>query len=185
MSSAFHAALCVASRSSTVSRSAARCSRAALQYGQLGLTYMTTLIALRAEDNSPWRRTDQRQRTLPLWTIRSNLKNARVMLGIAANQSPACPTLERGQSDRRSRRRTLAADERNVAKAVARARRRVGWSVRAGRGTNARKSGADNGRTSLAVGVASGITIEGRRPQSALGSRPDAAREVVPDEVAK
>jgi hypothetical protein len=41
-----------ASRSSTVSPSAARCSRAAWQYGQSGLTYMTTLIIRKRQDKS-------------------------------------------------------------------------------------------------------------------------------------
>jgi hypothetical protein len=50
-SSDFQAGLSVASRSSTVSPSAARCSRAAWQYGQPGLTYMTMLIALQTQDN--------------------------------------------------------------------------------------------------------------------------------------
>src|SRR5450759_3049003 len=62
MSSALHAALVVASRSSTVSPSAARCSRAARQYGQPGLTYMTTLMTPRVEDTSRGE-TDRRRRT--------------------------------------------------------------------------------------------------------------------------
>src|SRR5579862_7488385 len=44
MSSARQSRFLVASRSSTVSPLAARCSRAAWQYGQPGFTYMTTLI---------------------------------------------------------------------------------------------------------------------------------------------
>src|SRR5579884_4273274 len=45
MSSAFQVASAVASRSSTLTPSASRCSRAAWQYGHPGLTYMTTPIA--------------------------------------------------------------------------------------------------------------------------------------------